>query len=66
MLLAILIGTIVGWFIYPQAFDFLKQPYVDGIQPLLERKGFEADWCSTAVSAARSASGSSSRWSSVW
>ncbi len=40
--LAILIGTIVGWIIYPSAFDFLKQPYVDGIAPLLERKGFDA------------------------
>jgi sec-independent protein translocase protein TatC len=41
--LAILAGTIVGWIIYPQAFDFIKQPYVDGIQPLLERKGFSAE-----------------------
>ena len=40
--LAILIGTIVGWIIYPSAFEFLKQPYVDGIAPLLERKGFDA------------------------
>jgi len=40
---AIVVGTIVGWIIYPQAFDFLKQPYVDGIKPLLERKGFQAD-----------------------
>lgn len=42
-MLAILVGTIVGWVIYPQAFDFLKQPYVDGIQPLLDRKGFKSD-----------------------
>jgi sec-independent protein translocase protein TatC len=42
-ILAILIGTIVGWYVYPQAFEFLKQPYVDGIQPLLKREGFEAD-----------------------
>ncbi len=40
---AILVGTVVGWIIYPQAFDFLKQPYVDGIQPLLERQGFNAE-----------------------
>src|SRR5215218_6169319 len=40
---AVLVGTIVGWIIYPQAFDFLKQPYVDGIQPLLDRKGFQSD-----------------------
>jgi sec-independent protein translocase protein TatC len=42
-MLAILVGTVVGWMIYPQAFDFLKQPYVDGIQPLLDRKGFKSD-----------------------
>ena len=39
---AILVGTIVGWLVYPAAFDFLKQPYVDGIAPLLTRKGFDA------------------------
>lgn len=41
--LAILVGTVVGWIVYPQAFDFIKQPYVDGISPLLERKGFKAE-----------------------
>lgn len=40
--LAIIVGTIVGWIIYPQAFDFIKQPYVDGIAPLLKRRGFNA------------------------
>ncbi len=40
--LAILIGTIIGWLVYPQAFDFLKQPYTDGIAPLLKRHGFKA------------------------
>jgi sec-independent protein translocase protein TatC len=39
---SIAVGTVVGWIVYPEVFDFLKQPYVDGIQPLLERKGFEA------------------------
>jgi sec-independent protein translocase protein TatC len=41
--LSILVGTVVGWVIYPEAFDFIKQPYVDGIQPLLERRGFSAE-----------------------
>jgi len=41
--LSILVGTVVGWIIYPEAFDFIKQPYVDGIQPLLERRGFNAE-----------------------
>lgn len=39
---AILIGTIVGWIAYPQVFEFVKQPYVDGIAPLLNRSGFDA------------------------
>ena len=46
--LAILIGTIVGWFIYPSAFDFLKQPYVDGIAPLLETQGIRRRHSSSA------------------
>lgn len=41
--LAILLGTIVGWIIYPEAFDFIKKPYVDGISPLLDREGFKAE-----------------------
>ena len=39
---AILIGTIVGWIAYPQVFEFVKQPYIDGIAPLLKRSGFDA------------------------
>jgi sec-independent protein translocase protein TatC len=39
---AILIGTIVGWVAYPQVFEFVKQPYIDGIAPLLDRSGFDA------------------------
>src|SRR5689334_14765809 len=39
---AILIGTIVGWIAYPQIFEFVKQPYIDGIAPLLNRSGFDA------------------------
>lgn len=39
---SIVVGTIVGWVIYPDVFDFIKQPYIDGIKPLLERKGFDA------------------------
>jgi sec-independent protein translocase protein TatC len=40
--LAILAGTIVGWIAYPQVFEFVKQPYIDGIAPLLNRRGFDA------------------------
>jgi sec-independent protein translocase protein TatC len=39
---AILAGTIVGWIFYPQVFEFVKQPYVEGIAPLLNRSGFDA------------------------
>jgi len=39
---AILVGTIVGWIAYPQVFEFVKQPYVEGIAPLLSRSGFDA------------------------
>lgn len=41
-IVAILVGTIVGWALYPQLFEFVKQPYVDGIAPLLHRQGFDA------------------------
>jgi sec-independent protein translocase protein TatC len=40
--IAIVVGTVVGWIIYPAVFDFVKEPYVEGVQPLLERKGFDA------------------------
>lgn len=39
---AIVVGTVVGWVIYPAVFEFVKQPYIDGVKPLLERKGFDA------------------------
>lgn len=39
---AIVLGTVVGWIVYPDVFEFLKQPYVDGIAPLLKRQGFDA------------------------
>ena len=39
---AIVVGTVVGWIIYPAVFDFVKEPYVDGVKPLLERNGFDA------------------------
>jgi sec-independent protein translocase protein TatC len=40
--IAILLGTIVGWMVYPQVFEFVKRPYVEGIAPLLHRSGFDA------------------------
>src|SRR5580765_8241351 len=41
-LIAILVGTIAVWMIYPQVFDFIKQPYVDGVRPLLHGHGVDA------------------------
>ncbi|MFL6088512.1 MAG: twin-arginine translocase subunit TatC [Aeromicrobium sp.] len=41
-IVAISIGTVVGWSVYPQLFEFVKQPYVEGIAPLLDRSGFDA------------------------
>lgn len=40
---AILVGTIVGWVVYPTVFEFIKQPYIEGIAPLLKREGFNAE-----------------------
>jgi sec-independent protein translocase protein TatC len=39
---AIFVGTVVGWMIYPAVFEFIKEPYTQGIAPLLQRKGFDA------------------------
>lgn len=39
---AIFLGTVAGWVLYPQVFDFVKQPYIEGIAPLLNRSGFDA------------------------
>jgi sec-independent protein translocase protein TatC len=41
-IIAIMVGTVVGWVAYPQLFEFVKQPYADGIAPLLHRRGFDA------------------------
>jgi sec-independent protein translocase protein TatC len=41
-LIAVAIGTIIGWMAYPPVFDFIKQPYIDGVTPLLEREGVDA------------------------
>lgn len=41
-LVAVLVGTVVGWLVYPAVFDFIKQPYVDGVTPLLKRQGVDA------------------------
>lgn len=37
--LAIFIGSIIGWIVFDPVFDLLKDPYIDGIKPLLEDKG---------------------------
>jgi sec-independent protein translocase protein TatC len=40
---AILIGTIAGWVVYPEVFEFIQQPYELGIAPLLNDHGFKAE-----------------------
>lgn len=39
--LAILIGTIIGWMLFNPLFDILKQPYTTGVAPLLREKGIK-------------------------
>jgi len=41
--IAIVVGTIIGWMVYPAVFEFIKAPYTQGIAPLLNRKGFTAE-----------------------
>lgn len=41
-LIAILVGTVIGWIVYPHVFEFIKQPYVDGVRPLLRGHGVDA------------------------
>lgn len=41
--LAIGIGTVAGWMLFNPVFELLKAPYVDGIAPLLTRKGFNVE-----------------------
>lgn len=41
--LAIAVGTVIGWLIFDPVFELLKAPYVDGVAPLLKRKGFQAE-----------------------
>ena len=39
---AIFLGTIIGWIVFAPVFNFIQQPYLDGIAPLLKEKGFDA------------------------
>ena len=38
---AIFVGTVVGWIFFTPVFHFIQQPYIDGIAPLLDKKGFD-------------------------
>lgn len=51
-LLAIIVGSVVGWYLYPDLFEMLKEPYVSGIQPVIEAQGLEANLTITGVAGA--------------
>lgn len=50
--LAIAIGTVVGWILYPQILDLLTKPYETGIAPLLREQGLDATLAITGVGGA--------------
>lgn len=41
--IAIVIASIVGWYLFDPLFDLLKDPYVNGVTPLLEDQGIHAN-----------------------
>lgn len=49
---AIVAGSVVGWFLYPELFDILKEPYITGIAPVIEDQGLEANLTITGVAGA--------------
>ena len=49
--LAIVIGTVVAWFLYDPILEFLTHPYND-IKPLLEKRGIESDIVITGIGGA--------------
>jgi len=50
--LAIAVGTVVGWILYPQVLDLLTDPYETGIAPLLRERGLESSLVITGVGGA--------------
>lgn len=50
--LAIAVGTVIGWFLFPQVLDLLTDPYENGIAPLLREQGLEATLAITGVGGA--------------
>lgn len=51
-LAAVLVGSIIGWYLFPPIFELLKEPYVTGIAPLLEDGDIEANLTITGVAGA--------------
>lgn len=50
--LAITVGTVAGWILYPQILDLLTEPYETGIAPLLREQGLDATLAITGVGGA--------------
>ncbi len=50
--LAIAVGTVVAWFLYPRILDLLTEPYETGIAPLLREQGLDATLAITGVGGA--------------
>ena len=50
--LAVALGAIAGWYVYPTAFDALTGPYTDAITPLLEDQGLRAQLTINGVAGA--------------
>lgn len=51
-MLAIIAGAVAGWYLYPELFELLKEPYVTGIAPVIEDQGLEANLTITGVAGA--------------
>jgi len=51
-LLAILVGTILGWIFYEPFLELLQRPYEKGIAPLLREQGLEATLAITGIGGA--------------
>lgn len=39
--IGIVVGTVIGWLLFYPVFDLLKDPYIEGIKPLLDNKGLK-------------------------
>lgn len=50
--IAIVLGAVVGWYLYEWLFDLLTDPYFDGIAPVIEAQGIDVNLTFTGVAGA--------------